>query len=107
MPTPLGAKIYEARRRQKLTLEQLAERTESSKSYIWSLENGPAVRPSAEKIAKVAGVLQVSVDYLLNNEKTTQASSDVDEVFFRRVGQLDDTQRAALNKFLKMIEEDD
>lgn len=107
MPTPLGTKIYEERRRQKLTLEQLADKTDSSKSYIWNLENGPAVRPSADKIAKIAGVLQVSVDYLLNNEKTEQASSDVDEVFFRRVGQLDDTKRAALDKFLRMMEEDD
>ena len=107
MPTPLGTKIYEERRRQKLTLEQLADRTESSKSYIWNLENGPAVRPSADKIAKIAGVLQVSVDYLLNNDKTTQASSDVDEVFFRRVGQLDSRKRTALDKFLKAIEEDD
>lgn len=107
MPTPLGAKIYEERRRQKFTLEQLAEKTESSKSYIWNLENGPAVRPSADKIAKIAAVLQVSVDYLLNNDKTTQTNSDVDEVFFRRVGQLDDTKRAALDKFLRMMEEDD
>jgi transcriptional regulator with XRE-family HTH domain len=107
MPTPLGAKIYEERRRQKLTLEQLADKTESSKSYIWNLENGPAVRPSADKIAKIAAVLQVSVDYLLNNDKTSQASSDVDEVFFRRVGQLDSHKRAALDKFLKAIEEDD
>ena len=57
MPSPLGNKIRELRKQKKLSLEQLAELTESSKSYIWELENKDDPKPSAEKTAKIAAVL--------------------------------------------------
>ena len=34
-----GARIKELRTEKKMTLDQLAEITDSSKSYIWELEN--------------------------------------------------------------------
>ena len=106
MPTPLGDKIRAERKRLKLTLDKLAEKTDSSKSYIWELENRPVVRPSAEKISKIAEVLEVTVEYLLDDGKQTPTKSDVDEVFFRRIGQLDPAKRAQLEKFLKAIDDD-
>lgn len=106
MATPLGEKIRAERKRLKLTLDQLAEKTDSSKSYIWELENRPVVRPSAEKISKIADVLGVTVTFLLDNEKQSLTKSDADEVFFRRVSQLDATKRAQLEKFLKAIDDE-
>ena len=106
MPTPLGDKIRAERKRLKLTLDKLAEKTDYSKSYIWELENRPVVRPSAEKISKIAEVLEVTVEYLLDDGKQTPTKSDADEVFFRRIGQLDPTKRAQLEKFLKAIDDD-
>ncbi len=106
MPTPLGDKIRAERKRLKLTLDKLAEKTDSSKSYIWELENRPVVRPSAEKISKIAEVLEVTVEYLLDDGRQTPTKSDADEVFFRRIGQLDPTKRAQLEKFLKAIDDD-
>lgn len=107
MATLLGEKIRAERKKLKLTLDQLAEKTDSSKSYIWELENRPVVRPSADKISKIADALGVTVEFLLDDEKQTLTESDVDQVFFRRVSQLDATKRAQLEKFLKAIEEDD
>jgi transcriptional regulator with XRE-family HTH domain len=106
MATALGDKIRAERKRLKLTLDELAAKTESSKSYIWELENRPVVRPSAEKISKIADVFGVTVEFLLDDEKQTLTKSDVDEVFFRRVGQLDSAKRAQLEKFLKAIDDD-
>ena len=54
MPSPLGDKIRALRKEKKLSLERLAELTESSKSYIWELENKDDPKPSAEKIGKIA-----------------------------------------------------
>lgn len=105
MATLLGEKIRTERKRLKLTLEELAEKAGSSKSYIWELENRPVVRPSAEKIAKIAEVFGVTVEFLLDDEKQTQTESDADKVFFRRVTQLDSTKRAQLEKFLKAIDD--
>lgn len=106
MSTPLGEKIRAERKRLKLTLDDLAQKTESSKSYIWELENRPVVRPSADKISRIADVFGVTVEFLLNDEKQTPSASDADKVFFRRVGQLDPAKRAQLEKFLKAIDDD-
>ena len=104
--TVLGEKIRVQRKRLKLTLDQLAEKTGSSKSYIWELENRPVVRPSAEKIARIAEVFGVTVEFLLDNGKQDFAESDADQVFFRRVTQLDPKQRAQLEKFLNAIDDE-
>lgn len=106
MTTPLGEKIRAGRKQLGLTLEQLAQKSDSSKSYIWELENRPVVRPSAEKISKIAEVLGVTVEFLLDGEKRTPTESDVDKAFFRRVVQLDPVKRAQLEKFLKAIDDE-
>lgn len=106
MATILGEKIRTERKRLKLTLEELAEKTESSKSYIWELENRPVVRPSAEKISKIAEVFGVPVEFLLDDAKHELTPSDVDQVFFRRITQLDAKKRAQLEKFLKAINDE-
>ena len=49
---PLGDRIRNLRKEKGLTLDQLAEQSGSSKSYIWELENKSPPRPSAEKLAK-------------------------------------------------------
>ncbi len=107
MSTPLGDKIRAERKRLKLTLDELAQKTESSKSYIWELENRPVVRPSADKIRRIAEVFGVTVEYLLDEGKQALTKNEADEVFFRRIGQLDATKRAQLEKFLKAIDDDD
>jgi transcriptional regulator with XRE-family HTH domain len=106
LSTHLGEKIRAERKRLKLTLDDLAQRTESSKSYIWELENRPVVRPSADKIRKIADVFGVTVEFLLNDEKQDPSKSDADQAFFRRIGRLDATKRAQLEKFLKAIDDD-
>lgn len=106
MSTPLGNKIRAERKRLKMTLDDLAQKTESSKSYIWELENRPVVRPSAEKIGKIAAVFGVTVEYLLDDEKQTPTESDADKAFFRKIGQLEPAKRAQLEKFLKAIDDD-
>ena len=106
MATAIGEKIRAQRKRLKLTLDQLAEKTDSSKSYIWELENKPVVRPSAEKIARIAEVFGVTVEFLLDDGKQEFSESDADQVFFRRVTQLDATKRAQLEKFLKAIDDE-
>jgi len=49
---PLGDRIRTLRKEKGLTLDQLAEQSGSSKSYIWELENKSPPRPSAEKLVK-------------------------------------------------------
>lgn len=104
--TPLGAKIRALRKKLGLTLDQLAEATKSSKSYIWELENRPAVRPSAEKIAKIATKLGVTPEYLLDNDRTSPEISDTDRAFFRKFESLSPDKKAQLEAILKVLDAD-
>lgn len=84
MANVLGAKIKELRKEKALTLEQLAVKIGSGKSYIWEIENKVVKRPSAEKLAAIAKALDVTIDYLIDDTQT--------EVFYRKLGQLDNTK---------------
>ena len=106
MTTAIGKKIRERRKELGLTLDDVAKKTDSSKSYIWELENRPVVRPSAEKISRIADVLGLTVEFLLDDKRDVLASSDLDKAFFRRVEGLDATKRAQLEKFLKAIDDE-
>lgn len=84
MANLLGAKIKELRKKKGLTLEQLAEKIGSGKSYIWELENRGVKRPSAEKLTLIAKALDVTTEYLVNNEQTELSQDMKREVFFRK-----------------------
>ncbi|TQV73106.1 helix-turn-helix transcriptional regulator [Aliikangiella marina] len=90
MANVLGAKIKELRKQKGLTLEQLAEKIGSGKSYIWEIENKGVKRPSAEKLAAIAKELDVTTDYLLDNEQTEISEGLTKEMYFRKLGQLDE-----------------
>lgn len=105
MATQLGEKIRAERKRLKLTLEQLAELSQSSKSYIWELENKPVVRPSAEKISTIAEKLGVTAEYLLDDSKDSPIESDRDQAFFRKFTKLDEGKKAKLEAILKVLDE--
>ena len=70
MATSLGEKIRRHRQEKGFSLDKLAELTESSKSYIWELENRDTRKPSAEKLTRIAQALSVTTDYLLDESAT-------------------------------------
>ena len=67
MTTSLGAKIKRHRQENGFSLDKLAAMTDSSKSYIWELENRDARKPSGEKLTRIAQALSVTTDYLLDD----------------------------------------
>jgi transcriptional regulator with XRE-family HTH domain len=100
MPS-LGEKIRLLRKQKGLTLEQLAEKTESSKGYIWELENRETKKPSAEKLRKIADILVVTPEFLLNDKKASPSDAVVKEAFFRKFENLDDKDQ---EKIMHIIE---
>lgn len=101
MVTTSGEKIRRLRKEKGLTLEQLGEKTDSSKSYIWELENKNPPRPSAEKIAKIAAVLGVTAEYLVDTRAATPDTDVVDNAFFRKYRRMD---AATKEKIRQMVE---
>jgi transcriptional regulator with XRE-family HTH domain len=97
----LGAKIKELRKQKGLTLEQLAEKIGSGKSYIWEIENKGVKRPSAEKLAAIAKELDVTTDYLIDDAQTEMTDDLEKEVLFRKFGQLESRDK---EKIMEMID---
>ena len=106
MPTALGEKIQRLRKEKGLTLEQLADRTVSSKSYIWELENKAPPRPSANKLSKVAAELGVTMDYLIDREQKITEADATDEMFFRKYRQMDPEVKKKIRKMVELWEEE-
>lgn len=83
MSSSLGEKIRELRLKKGLSLEKLGELTDTSKSYIWELENRKSANPTADKLAKISYALGVTTDYLTNDE-VKLSTNILQEAFFRK-----------------------
>jgi transcriptional regulator with XRE-family HTH domain len=106
LSTALGDKIRELRKKKGYTLEKLAELTESSKSYIWELENKNPPRPSAEKVSRIASVLRVTSDYLVDTTETTDVAEAADQAFFRRYRKMDPATKDKIRRMVDLWGED-
>jgi len=105
VPTPLGEKIRALRKKKGYTLDKLAELAESSKSYIWELENKDPPRPSADKVAKIAVALDVTPDYLITDQVPVEDATDT--AFFRKYRSMDPTTKAKIRRMLDLIGDDE
>jgi len=103
MPSALGEKIQKLRKEKGLSLDKLAELTDSSKSYIWELENKNPPRPSAEKIARIADQLGVEIEYLIDDEAKITVEESVDAKFYREYRKLDPDIRKKIRVMAKLI----
>jgi len=103
--TPLGEKIRNLRKKKGYTLDKLAEMAESSKSYIWELENKEPPRPSADKIAKIAIALSVTPDYLITDSVPVEDATDT--AFFRKYQNMDPATKAKIRRMLDLIGDDE
>lgn len=106
MATALGEKIRELRKKKGYTLEKLAELTESSKSYIWELENKDDPKPSADKISKIAAVLEVTSEFLLTESSATPDEAVLDEAFFRKFKAMSEPDKKKIRKILDAWEDE-
>ena len=107
MTNSLGDKLKKLRKEKKLTLDKLAELTESSKSYIWELENKTPPRPSAEKLSKIADKLGVTIEYLLDKEETVAEEDAVDANFYRKYRQMDPSTKSRIRRMIDVWDDDE
>lgn len=101
----LGKKINFLRKKRGLTLEALAKKVGSSKGYIWELENNDKIKPSAEKIKKIATLLEVTVDYLLSPEMLEPNEDEETLIFAREMKNLSPELREMLKKQVRTLQE--
>lgn len=106
MPSIMGDKIRTLRKQKKLSLEKLAELTDSSKSYMWELENKDDPKPSADKVAKIASVLEVTSEFLMSESDTSPSDAVIDEAFFRKYKSMPDETKKKLRQILDVWDDE-
>ena len=84
----IGRKIKEIRKRKGLTLTQVAEKANISKSYLSNIERDVNHNPSIHIIKKLAMVLEVDVRDLLNLKKTKAVETQLDGEWIKFVNEL-------------------
>ena len=103
MPTELGRRIRRYRLDRGLTLKELARLADTSKTYIWQIENRPDTAPSLQKLEAIARSLEVSPDLLLRQENGTDADEDLDLTFLQRYRQLSPDERRKVRQLVDII----
>src|ERR1700738_2432841 len=99
MPPSLGDKIRKHRREKGYSLDKLAKLTDSSKSYLWELENRDTRKPSGEKLTRIAEALSVTTDYLLD-ESAEPNENVLREAFFRKFNKLDPNDQKKIEQMI-------
>jgi transcriptional regulator with XRE-family HTH domain len=100
MSLSLREKLRDLRQQRGMSLDELAKLSESSKSYLWELENRDARKPSAEKLQRIADVLGVTTDYLLN-DSATMDDGQMKEAFFRRFNRLEADDKRRIEEMIE------
>ena len=99
MAASLKEKLRELRQAKGLSLDELARLSESSKSYLWELENREARKPSAEKLQKIAEILGVTTEYLLD-DNASMDDVQMKEAFFRKFNRLEDEDKKRIQDMI-------
>jgi transcriptional regulator with XRE-family HTH domain len=106
MPTILGEKIRRLRKEKGYSLDKLAELSESSKSYIWELENKGVPRPSAKKLTKIADQLDTTIEYLLDQGEVISTEDAADAKFYRQYRKMDTATKSKIRRMVKLWGDD-
>lgn len=106
MSSTLGRKVRDLRQEKGLTLDQLAQATGSSKSYIWEIENKPVARPSGEKLNRIAAVLGVTPEFLADEDRTNATADEFDEAFYRKYQGADPNVKEKLKRILDVLDDE-
>ncbi len=98
-----GQNIKKRRKELGLTLQDLATKTASSKSYIWELESKDTVRrPSALKIMAIASSLHVTSEWLLGGTNDNAPEAE-DEAFYNAYKNLPAKEKKQLKAILEIL----
>jgi len=102
-----GKKIRDRRLELDLTLEEVAEKLGTKKNYVWQLENKSPARPSGQLLLRFAKVLDVSPDYLIDDEAEKPTKDHLEDAFFRKADGMNLTEEDMdkIFKILKVIKD--
>lgn len=112
--------MRELREAKDWSIDELANRAKTSRSYIHYLETNQRKKLYAPELHQVAEALGTTIDYLLTGKQTLIDLEKLDpqlqliysdlmgnsNVFFRKSGEVDSEGLKAIHKFIKFIIKD-
>lgn len=96
----LSIKLKKARKDKSITLEQLAKKVDSSKSYIWQIENERKNKPSFDIIVKISKILGITLDYLANEDDTKMPLNQENSCFLKKFDELDKDSKEIIEQLI-------
>ncbi|GIN84300.1 transcriptional regulator [Heyndrickxia sporothermodurans] len=105
----IGEKICAIRKKRGLTLTELAEKANISKSYLSNIERNVNQNPSIQVISKIAIVLDVDLMTLLNTNSSIEkmkSKKPLDKEWLEIVNELKDSdmKKDQINEYKTLIE---
>ncbi|WP_336071906.1 helix-turn-helix transcriptional regulator [Nitratireductor rhodophyticola] len=101
MSVEFGEKLRKRRLELGLTLDQLAEKIGSRKAYVWQLENKKPAKPSGELLLKIANVLDIAAEFLIDDSVEVPTGKHV-EIALARGARNRNLTQADLDKLFKI-----
>ena len=101
MTMTLSEKLRKHREDKGYSLDQLSKVSGTSKSYLWELENRPERKPSGEKLSRIAKALDVTSDYLLNENARPDEEMEK-TAFFRKFNNLEADDQKKISEMIDM-----
>jgi len=102
----LGTRIQELRKDNKLTQQELARRVQISHPQIVRYET-KGVQPPADVLARLADVFDVSIDYLVNGDKSEKAQQTIKDAEliknFKQLDQLPEEEKKSILRVLNAL----
>ena len=104
----LGEKIHIHRKamRPKLTIEHMAKEIPLSKGYFHQIETGHCTNPSAWVVMRIAQILEVPMEYLLDDNVETVEPKNTDQVFLRKFNKLSPRWKIKVGQMIDIILKD-
>ncbi|MCS7461038.1 helix-turn-helix domain-containing protein [Paenibacillus doosanensis] len=78
----IGKRVQQLRKEKGLSITELAERAGVAKSYISSLERDIQKNPSIQFLEKIAAVLKVPIDSLIEQEESSYKEPELDKEWY-------------------------
>ena len=100
----LGEKLRDLRKKMGISLDEVADKTGTSKSYLWELERNPERKPSADKLSVLADFYHVSISFLLEEEE--KQPDLIQEQIFTRIKKMTPDDKEKVNKILETFFDD-
>lgn len=103
----IGDRVKEMRMKKQLSLSELAERTEITKSYLSNIERNISTNPTIDVIQKLASGFKVHPSVLLNWEEDKKGLQNTNDSLMHikyRINSMDNEQLKELKDYVDVIE---